>query len=512
MMEEDENDPEIKTTITQGHSGKNQILHVHQDSASELDQLFTAALNPSMKSKSLPMKMRKLPKSFFQQPDRPRASIMHAHSKSMGGLVTPSISHSRNSSTDSSASHHSGLNLSSSNLHQQSPMRGNNAMGQRTGNFTPGPVQQHHPFNSPGHVGLQVPQIAHSRSKSLPASLHMMNASMEMKVAQQNSAIEIPPDMPLPQGWEVAKTPDGQTYFMNHANRTTTWVDPRISILKEQQDRANAGNMQATNHPQSPMHISSISNEQTVSPLPPGWEQATTPQGEIYFINHEDRTTSWLDPRHSQNMNLQHANQSQLNAQMQHQLRKMNQLDINPQFNQQRGIQNSQMMVKQLTREKELAMKMRQQEMLKQSGMDPFLGTGSSAAGTFNHPRESDEYLGEAEEMETDGGNHNPQIMSQQQQSCMATVQQQQQRQQQQMHPQRSNSQHQSHFPDFLDTLPASSVDFSNDGGNQQSNALDGEELVPSISETLSPDFINDVESMLNPVVKSENMDNMTWL
>lgn len=93
----------------------------------------------------------------------------------------------------------------------------------------------------------------------------------------------------------------------------------------------------------------------------------------------------------------------------------------------------------------------------------------------------------------------------------MATVQQQQR--QQHVHPHHSASQHpQGHFPDFLDTLPASSVDFGGDGGNPQTNALDEEELMPSIRETLSPDYINEVESMLNPVVKSENMDGMTWI
>jgi len=32
-------------------------------------------------------------------------------------------------------------------------------------------------------------------------------------------------------------------------------------------------------------------------PLPEGWEQAMTPEGEVYFINHQTRTTSWFDPR-----------------------------------------------------------------------------------------------------------------------------------------------------------------------------------------------------------------------
>nr|XP_039270822.1 transcriptional coactivator YAP1-like [Styela clava] len=527
-MEEEENDPEIQTTITQGHSGHSQILHVRQDSANELDQLFNVALDPNKKTKSLPMKYRKLPKSFFQQPDRPRHVPMHAHSRSMGGLVSTPVNHSRSSSTDSSASHQSGLNLSSNNLPQQSQTHMNNNIGPRSGNFTPGPMQ-HSPFqNSPSHLALQQPQIAHSRSKSSPASLQIANANMQMKIQQPSNHIEIPPDMPLPQGWEFARTQDGQTYFMNHTNRTTTWVDPRIDVIKEQQERVNANNMQAVNHQQSQMHINSVQQpEQLVvqQPLPSGWEQATTPQGEIYFINHETRTTSWLDPR-LQGMNL--GGQSQMNAQIQQQLHKMNQLDISspppPNSHQQRSAPGSQMLFSKLTKEKEMIMKMRQQQMLKQTGMDPFLGSNSSCherepsresgvsgmGSNFNLPRTPNEYLGSVEEeMDTDGGNHNQQDMNQQQ-SCMATSQQGRQQ-----HVQRGNAHQQQqaqHFPDFLDSLPASSVDFSNEGNHPQSNALDSDELVPSISETLSPDFIHDVESMLNPVVKSENMDSMTWL
>ena len=36
---------------------------------------------------------------------------------------------------------------------------------------------------------------------------------------------------------------------------------------------------------------------QDLGPLPSNWEQATTPEGEVYFINHMDRSTTWLDPR-----------------------------------------------------------------------------------------------------------------------------------------------------------------------------------------------------------------------
>ena len=31
--------------------------------------------------------------------------------------------------------------------------------------------------------------------------------------------------------------------------------------------------------------------------LPPGWEQATDVDGKEYFIDHNTRKTSWIDPR-----------------------------------------------------------------------------------------------------------------------------------------------------------------------------------------------------------------------
>ena len=39
-------------------------------------------------------------------------------------------------------------------------------------------------------------------------------------------------------------------------------------------------------------------NEPSTAPLPPGWEQRVDPQWRrIYFINHNERTTCWADPR-----------------------------------------------------------------------------------------------------------------------------------------------------------------------------------------------------------------------
>nr|5YDX_A Chain A, WW domain with PPxY motif [Homo sapiens] len=43
-------------------------------------------------------------------------------------------------------------------------------------------------------------------------------------------SFEIPDDVPLPAGWEMAKTSSGQRYFLNHIDQTTTWQDPRKAM------------------------------------------------------------------------------------------------------------------------------------------------------------------------------------------------------------------------------------------------------------------------------------------
>ncbi|MEQ2304950.1 hypothetical protein AMECASPLE_032494, partial [Ameca splendens] len=34
---------------------------------------------------------------------------------------------------------------------------------------------------------------------------------------------------PLPEGWEQAVTADGEMYYIDHINKTTTWDDPRLA-------------------------------------------------------------------------------------------------------------------------------------------------------------------------------------------------------------------------------------------------------------------------------------------
>lgn len=209
-----------------------QIVHVRGDSQTELEALFSAVMNPSKAQRqpaSVPMKDRKLPKSFFTQPD-PRG-------------------HSRQASSDGGVSN----------------------------TLTPRHVRAH---SSPAVLPPQAPDVA-----ATPI---------------------IPDDIPLPHGWEMAKTPTGQRYFLNHLDKTTTWHDPRLAQLQSA----------AAQHPISPpapVHAHSLSNPaptvqaQNINPepgpLPEGWEKAATADGEVYYIDHLNKTTTWVDPRLAQKMN-----------------------------------------------------------------------------------------------------------------------------------------------------------------------------------------------------------------
>nr|CAB3267816.1 yorkie homolog [Phallusia mammillata] len=545
----DVDEESTKTTITTGH---NQVIHVRQDSASELEALFNTVMNPNFKSKSLPMKARNLPKSFFEQPDKPRhQAVYHGHSQSMGGLsvsTAPQIIHSRSSSSDSNASHTS--TAQNTNNNNGAPLGSPAISGAMKGNHKVGymsPAQRrmpHSPYTSQqSHVGLSVPQVSHARSKSSPASLELMNvAHLQVK------ASDIPPDMPLPPGWSAATTTDGQQYFMNHNDRTTTWEDPRIAIIKQQRQSQLVQQSQSLSVTSSPLPQTSIHNNIPADralqqSLPPGWEQSKTQQGEVFFINHQTKSTSWIDPRLQ---NIQ-GNGQQNNSQLQQQLMKVNQMDMAS--NAGRSVGSSlppqqQSMLKHFTQEKDLLMR---KQMLKQSqsqmsasGMDPFLGSGSpnyhqrdpsqdSGVGmgsNYSLPRTPDDYLGNVEEMDT--GDiarriHNPQIPA----PTMVPTSNHQQPQQQPTHQQHNQmTNNNQRFPDFLDTLPSSNVDFSANpqtsavgnpslappcgNSNNPAAPLDGSDLVPSIPEAMSQDF--DVESMLNHVKPEPIESGMIWL
>lgn len=155
------------------HKG-NLIVKIDQDSDSDLQALFDSVLRPDSKRPlQVPLRMRKLPDSFFTPPS--------TGSKSPS---VSSISHSRENSADS-------------------------AFGAATG-------------STGGATTASGLQVNHPRAHSSPASLQQTYASAQQQQQHQHQHLKqrsydiTPVDElgPLPPGWEQARTPEGQVYYL----------------------------------------------------------------------------------------------------------------------------------------------------------------------------------------------------------------------------------------------------------------------------------------------------------
>lgn len=87
----------------------------------------------------------------------------------------------------------------------------------------------------------------------------------------------------LPLGWTVQVAPNGRVFFIDHNQKTTTWVDPRTGRASPMPNQSVA------TLPKRP--------DDELSPLPEGWEERMHTDGRTFFIDHNTRTTQWEDPR-----------------------------------------------------------------------------------------------------------------------------------------------------------------------------------------------------------------------
>ncbi|ELU14123.1 hypothetical protein CAPTEDRAFT_224614 [Capitella teleta] len=263
------------------------VIHVRGDSDNDLEALFQVLSNKPLNSGANSFKNRKLPSSFFTPPDPGR--------------------HSREGSQDSSAS-------------------GTNAL-----------------------LARQNPALAinHGRSLSSPAQLpRNLSAPPLVPVHAKQSSVDLLEDLG-PQGWDPSgKQPrqHNQRYllkcqisvadcWLNHLNvikytggdgpgvksccirghyndasvemsvnqqQQQLWqqnlLDPRESVSTHSLNGATGQQTPTLSPSQSLQHSPAVST-QDLGPLPAGWEHGFTPQGEVYYINHKDQSTSWFDPR-----------------------------------------------------------------------------------------------------------------------------------------------------------------------------------------------------------------------
>ncbi|KAM9478442.1 WW domain-containing transcription regulator protein 1-like isoform 3-T3 [Salvelinus alpinus] len=392
-----------------------QVIHVAQDSDTDLEALFNSVMNPKPSS----WRKKMLPDSFFKEPD--------------------SGSHSRQSSTDS-GSHPPRLTVQHVRSHS-SPATLQIGLG---ANPTPSPV--HH---------------SHIRHQSF----------------------DVAEELPLPPGWEMAYTSNGQKYFLNHVEKITTWHDPRKTMT-------------------------TAMNQMSLHGPPP----SASPQQRNMALSQPNLVMS----QHHHQQHLQHTQQQPQQAQAlgspgslpQQQSSQAGMMSLSSPLG---VVVSAQQKIRlqriQLERER---IQRRQEELMRQevalcrqlpvdsesmapaptpggnpaqpmtqgnmptNGSDPFLNSGhfqhsreqstdsGLGLGCYSIPTTPEDFLNNMEEMDT--GESMAQAGSM------------------------NVSQHSS-FPDFLDSLPGTNVDLG---------TLEGADLIP---------ILNDVESVLN---KSEPF--LTWL
>ncbi|KPI94943.1 Protein yorkie [Papilio xuthus] len=156
---------------TDSEQKSNLVLRVDQDSDSVLQSLFDTVLKPDSKRPlQVPLRMRQLPKSFFNPPST--------------GSKSPSVSHSRENSADSA--------FGSSSATGAAPVSHSRA------HSSPASLQQTY---AAGQQTQQAPlHHQHSKQRSYDVGTHMQD------------------DLgPLPSGWEQARTPEGQIYYLKQA-------------------------------------------------------------------------------------------------------------------------------------------------------------------------------------------------------------------------------------------------------------------------------------------------------
>jgi E3 ubiquitin-protein ligase NEDD4 len=178
-----------------------------------------------------------------------------------------------------------------------------------------------------GHATLAVPP---STAPSLATS-----PGQAATIAQQrNLNPNVDQYGALPPGWERRIDPLGRTYYVDHNTRTTTWnrpspnqtvnhsnQDSETNAARDQHSRriladdmvdaasagaagANAYRSSSTSAPSPspnvpPAVVGSAGSATTAGTgsLPAGWEERYTPEGRPYYVDHNTRTTTWVDPR-----------------------------------------------------------------------------------------------------------------------------------------------------------------------------------------------------------------------
>ncbi|KAI8608198.1 E3 ubiquitin-protein ligase hula [Chytriomyces sp. MP71] len=187
-----------------------------------------------------------------------------------------------------------------------------------TSSFTPQPA-------APSGVQYAMPQqvqppVQQQQQQQMPRPVQPQAAPAQQ---QQRTLTPFEDNLgPLPQGWERRTDHLGRTYYVDHNSRQTTWQRPSTASTAAppaQQAANQAAELNRFNNrglnfagpgaehtptPSATPQAQSITptpaaaaSAAPTGPLPAGWEQRMTSDGRSYFVDHNTRATTWVDPR-----------------------------------------------------------------------------------------------------------------------------------------------------------------------------------------------------------------------
>ncbi|RPA81827.1 HECT-domain-containing protein [Ascobolus immersus RN42] len=163
--------------------------------------------------------------------------------------------------------------------------------------------------------------------ESEPRQLHPSTLGAVVAVAQQADVPTQPNNLGpfedslgrLPAGWERREDNLGRTYYVDHNTRSTTWIRPSVTysateqrdllLANTERERERHRNRRLPEERSSSPGFEGNSarpglqeghNGTVASELPPGWEERHTVEGRVYYVDHNTRTTTWVDPRRTQ--------------------------------------------------------------------------------------------------------------------------------------------------------------------------------------------------------------------
>ncbi|KAG8186525.1 hypothetical protein JTE90_023953 [Oedothorax gibbosus] len=216
----------------------NQVVHIRTDSETKLDELFNAVIRPKdyHVPQQVPMRLRNLPPSFFQQPEKGSKSPSHSREPSQELPIHHPRAHSSPASLQQGGYPGKGAPPPHGHLRQRS-------YGDLLDDNNPLPPGWEMAKTSAGQTYFlnhltQTTTWVDPRKK-------LTTGNMSASVNMQNLG-------PLPKGWEQATTLEGEVYFINHIDRSTSWLDPRIPAHLQNPPTVSAPAQQTVSALQSP--------------------------------------------------------------------------------------------------------------------------------------------------------------------------------------------------------------------------------------------------------------------